>query len=140
MKPMSEEFYRTLFEQASDGIVITDGEGRGVDSNDRFAHLLGMRADEPFFTTKSAGEGSGLGLAVTLGVVREHQGALRAVSEPGKGAVFTVYLPAHEWASPEAVEDLMALPRARGNASCSSTTSAHCAGRRSSCSRTSATR
>jgi CheY-like chemotaxis protein len=72
------------------------------------------RIFEPFFTTKGAGEGSGLGLAVTLGIVREHQGALRAVSEPGNGATFSVYLPAHEWSTQEVSDDLQALPRASG--------------------------
>ncbi len=51
------------------------------------------RVFEPFFTTKPVGEGSGLGLSVAYGIVREHGGWMAAKSEPGKGAVFTVYLP-----------------------------------------------
>ena len=48
---------------------------------------------EPYFTTKKVGEGTGLGLAVVLGVVREHKGYVTASSEPGKGSVFGVYFP-----------------------------------------------
>jgi two-component system, NtrC family, sensor kinase len=48
---------------------------------------------EPFFTTKGL-RGTGLGLAVTKRIVEEHGGRLDLASEPGKGATFTVHLPA----------------------------------------------
>jgi C4-dicarboxylate-specific signal transduction histidine kinase len=47
----------------------------------------------PFFTTRSVGDGVGLGLAVSDGIVREHSGRLRVESVPGAGATFTVELP-----------------------------------------------
>ena len=51
---------------------------------------------EPFYTTKPAGHGTGLGLAITRDIVREHGGAVVATSAPGRGAAFTVWLPAYE--------------------------------------------
>lgn len=52
---------------------------------------------DPYFTTKDVGKGTGMGLAVVHGIVKDHQGAIHVDSTFGEGAVFHVYLPStHE--------------------------------------------
>ncbi|MEO7328889.1 MAG: ATP-binding protein [Minicystis sp.] len=63
-------------------------QGAGI-SVDHLSHVF-----EPFFTTKEVGEGTGLGLSVTWGIAREHEGWIDVQSDPGQGATFTLYLPA----------------------------------------------
>ncbi|WP_315769221.1 MULTISPECIES: sensor histidine kinase [unclassified Bradyrhizobium] len=66
---------------------ITDN-GPGIDK-DHLTHIF-----EPFFTTKRVGEGTGLGLWISYGIVREHGGELLASNEPRGGATFSFSLPA----------------------------------------------
>ena len=51
------------------------------------------RIFDPFFTTKPTGEGTGLGLSVSYGIIKNHGGDIRVQSQPGKGSVFTISLP-----------------------------------------------
>ncbi len=54
---------------------------------------IAERVFEPFFSTKKVGEGTGMGLAVTHGIVRAHGGAIELQNSPGGGATFVIYLP-----------------------------------------------
>ncbi|HKP63347.1 MAG TPA: HAMP domain-containing sensor histidine kinase [Polyangiales bacterium] len=67
-------------------IQVTD-RGEGI------ARASLARIFEPFFSTKSASEGTGLGLSVAEGIVKEHAGWITVESELGRGASFEVYLP-----------------------------------------------
>ncbi|HEY3242007.1 MAG TPA: ATP-binding protein [Phycisphaerae bacterium] len=62
-------------------------EGVGIPP-EHLSHLF-----EPFFTTKDVGEGTGLGLSVSRGIIREHGGWIDVQSQVGAGSCFTVYLP-----------------------------------------------
>jgi two-component system cell cycle sensor histidine kinase/response regulator CckA len=55
---------------------------------------IATRIFEPFYTTKEAGKGTGLGLAMVYGIIKQHEGYITVDSVPGQGTTFKLYLPA----------------------------------------------
>jgi PAS domain S-box-containing protein len=83
----------TWSESGSVWIGVED-DGAGIE----YADL--ERVFDPFFTTKAAGDGTGLGLSLSYEIMRSHGGEIRVESEPGRGTLFTLSLPAE---APEAI-------------------------------------
>jgi signal transduction histidine kinase/CheY-like chemotaxis protein len=85
-----DEDYCQIFKDLNPGqyvmISVTD-TGCGMPSD------IADKATEPFFTTKPAGEGTGLGLSQVYGFVKQSGGHLRIYSEPGEGTTVRMYLP-----------------------------------------------
>jgi PAS domain S-box-containing protein len=72
---------------------------RVADTGSGMSRDVMERVFEPFFTTKSYGEGTGLGLSQVFGFAKQIGGAVTVESEPGKGAAFTIYVPASHGAA-----------------------------------------
>jgi PAS domain S-box-containing protein len=80
---------RTACESGEVAISISDtGEGIPPEIQE---HIF-----EPFFTTKPVGQGTGLGLSVSLGIIQAHAGRITVESRAGQGSTFTVWLPANK--------------------------------------------
>ena len=89
---MDESFVKTHgYGQAGQYVLISVSDtGTGI------AEGLQEKIFEPFFTTKALGKGSGLGLAVTYGIVKQHNGFIDVTSPPGQGTTFRIYIPMTE--------------------------------------------
>jgi two-component system, NtrC family, sensor kinase len=77
-----------VINQKPDQIAVqVEDNGCGIPA-DALPHIF-----DPFFTTKPVGKGTGLGLAVSHGIIAKHGGRITATSVPGQNTVFTVFLP-----------------------------------------------
>ncbi|MBC2714389.1 MAG: PAS domain S-box protein [Desulfobacteraceae bacterium] len=80
----------TAYNRTTRDVTITVADtGYGIEKKNL------SRIFDPFFTTKPTGEGTGLGLSVSYGIIKNHGGHISVDSRPGKGATFTVVLPAN---------------------------------------------
>ena len=80
---------RTWHDLERDAVIVeVSDDGPGVPDD------VQTKIFDPFFTTKEVGKGTGLGLTVAYAIVQEHGGDIRVASEPGRGATFTVQVPA----------------------------------------------
>ena len=73
--------------QSQYALISVVDSGHGMDDG------VKSRIFEPFFTTKDQSQGTGLGLAVVYGTVTRHKGFIDVTSQPGRGAMFRIYLP-----------------------------------------------
>ncbi len=90
--PSSEQSGRIACRSRVDGndlLIDISDNGKGISEK----HL--PKIFEPFFTTKGVGEGTGLGLWVSYGIIRSFQGEITARSTEGEGTTFTIRLPLH---------------------------------------------
>jgi len=85
-------------------IAVADN-GHGIKQED-LPHIF-----EPFYTTKVDGKGVGLGLSMTYGIIRKHNGVIEVDSKPGKGTVFKIRLPIN---SPDETRHVSAKPMSSG--------------------------
>ncbi len=88
-----DEYYARQYPDCKPGrysqIVVSD-TGTGIEPENL------SRIFEPFFTTKDIDKGTGLGLAMSYGIIKQHGGHINVYSEPGRGTTFKIFLPAVE--------------------------------------------
>jgi len=110
-KTILDENYCKMHVDVSPGIFVRlsiSDTGKGMDRQTR------DRLFEPFFTTKGTGEGTGLGLAMVYGIVKNHGGHITCESMPDKGTTFRVYFPVIEEAGsqqPEQHREMTQIPQ-----------------------------
>jgi CheY-like chemotaxis protein len=101
-----DESYARIYPWARAGqyvlLSVTD-TGCGMNEATR-EHMF-----EPFFTTKEEGQGTGLGMATTYGIIKQHSGMIHVYSEVGKGTTVRIYLPLDE-RNPSAVDQKTISP------------------------------
>ena len=93
------EFTNSLPQEREFTVIRVEDSGHGMTEE------VTKRIFEPFFTTKPEGSGTGLGLAVAFGIVKQHEGYIAVSSEAGKGTRFDIYLPIAEARLPPVKKD-----------------------------------
>ncbi|PIE55995.1 MAG: hypothetical protein CSA34_06165 [Desulfobulbus propionicus] len=86
--------------------LSVEDSGKGIRPEDQ------GRIFDPFYTTRTVGDGAGMGLAVLHGIIEAHQGSIDFLSTPGKGTLFTVFFPSIE--NDEQEEKSSVIPRGTG--------------------------
>jgi two-component system NtrC family sensor kinase len=82
--------FETEWRRDADAILV-----RAIDTGTGMTPEVMARIFEPLFTTKPEGRGTGLGMSVSLGIIKDHDGTLDVQSEPGRGTTITIKLPAY---------------------------------------------
>ncbi len=80
-------FLSTRKNRSDETTIVIQDNGKGISPQNI------TRIFHPFFTTKPVGQGTGLGLSVSYGIIKKHGGRIRVKSEENKGATFTITLP-----------------------------------------------